>query len=184
MKLVLSQNSIGNAVKYTRVLKNEIKDANYVIVSKLTEIGEHHARVLNAAAPQSGVTKSQVMKPVITTTQTKVYGTVALFGENAIYDEFGTGEEGAANPHPMKNDFPLNPYNSGPYIFYNQFANRYQWYYKPMAGKPYFNEYGATSGIPAGKQMYNTTKYIRAKQKDVVCETINNAIKVYNNKKA
>ena len=42
--------------------------------------------------------------------------TVSMSGPQALYDEFGTGTIGEQNPHPIKNEFGLNPYNSGPLI--------------------------------------------------------------------
>ena len=99
-----------------------------------------------------------------------------MSGENAIYDEFGTGEQGLDNPHPMKEQFSLNPYNSGPTIFYNQFAGRHQWYYRPMAGKPYFTKSGATEGIPAGKQMYNTLQNLNKIKRNIAVNETNKVI--------
>lgn len=141
------------------------------IVERICDKAHDYASVLNAQAPSSGLQKSVVEKVVNGTS-----GAVSLTGDGAVYDEFGTGEEGLKNPHPMHDDFGLNPYNSGPYIFYNQFAGRYQWYYAPMAGMPYFTPSGATSGIPSGKQMYNTLQYIRDIKNEIVVEEINEAI--------
>ena len=39
--------------------------------------------------------------------------TVKMQGTQALYEEFGTGTMGAQNPHPTKDAFGLNPYNSG-----------------------------------------------------------------------
>ena len=77
----------------------------------------------------------------------------------------------------MKGQFALNPYNSGPTIFYNEFAGRYQWRYYPMRGRPYFTKDGLTEGIPSGKQMYNTAKDLRASKNEIVIREIENAVK-------
>lgn len=38
---------------------------------------------------------------------------VFMSGTQAIYNEFGTGTEGQMRPHPAKNNYNLNDYNSG-----------------------------------------------------------------------
>ena len=48
-----------------------------------------------------------------------------------------------------------------------------------MRGKPYYTESGLTSGIPSGKQMYNTSKYIREIKDDVIKHKIQEALQKY-----
>ena len=156
-------------LRYVKATLEETTCEN--IVSRICEKGAKYASELNAQAPSSGLQKSVVMSTVGGT-----HGEIALTGPNSVYDEFGTGEEGLKSPHPMHDNFGLNPYNSGKYIFYNQFAGRYQWYYAPMAGMPYFTPSGATSGIPSGKQMYHTLQYVRDIKNEIIVEEINEAI--------
>ena len=74
-------------------------------------------------------------------------------GKDVIYAEFGTGEVGKENPHDRKNEFNLNDYNSGPFVSTHvNSKGRHYWFYK-----------GYTEGIPAGKQFFNTSNYIRNK---------------------
>lgn len=142
------------------------------IVTKIVDTAGDYADMLNSVAPRSGTSGASIERVAINNV-----GEISLSGADAVYDEFGTGSEGARNPHPLKENFPLNPYNSGPHIFYNQFANKYQWIYPPMAGRPYFTATGLTEGIPSGKQMYNTLQYIRRIKDEIVAEEINNALK-------
>ena len=162
-------NNLIEELRYAEATLNETTCEN--IVERLCDSGYKYASVLNAAAPSSGLEKSTVEQSV-----DGKQGQVYLSGPNSVYDEFGTGEEGMNNPHPLHDEYGLNPYNSGPKIFYNQFAGRYQWFYPPMAGMPYFTPSGYTSGIPAGKQMYYTLNYLRSIKNDIVVEEINSAL--------
>ncbi len=162
-------NNLIEELRYAQATLDETTCEN--IIERLCDSGYKYASVLNASAPSSGQEKSTV-EVSIENNAGKIY----LSGPNAVYDEFGTGEEGLHNPHPLHDEYGLNPYNSGPKIFYNQFAARYQWFYPPMAGMPYFTPTGYTSGIPAGKQMYNTLNYLRGIKNDIVAEEINSAL--------
>ena len=159
------------------MLKDNIDDASKDIVSTLVDKGEVRANELNALAPQSGTEKSRI----ITNIDDNGYkGTISLVGRNAVYDEFGTGEEGLKNSHPMKSKFPLSPYNSGPKIHYSSNYG-YYWFYNPMAGEEYFTDKGLTKGIPAGKQIYETSKYVESISKKVAKECLDNATKSLKN---
>lgn len=97
---------------------------------------------------------------------------VVAYGNDVIYAEFGTGDVGQDSPHENKKaEFNLNAYNSGQYIRnvsslkttgkamkkvaeHGILSGNY-WTYKKN-GTVYY-----TQGVPAGKQMFNTTKYIR-----------------------
>lgn len=174
MIVKLSEAGIKEAVYKIKFLKDSVNVGSQRIVEELVEKGVGIASTYNANAPQSGLEKSNVVGK---TTDSGNKGYVALIGDSAVYDEFGTGEQGASDPHPMKGNFGLNPYNSGPHIFYNELAGRYQWRYRPMAGRPYFTNTGLTEGIPSGKQMYNTSKDLRAIKKDIITKELNSALK-------
>ena len=163
--------AISDLREYLTSFGDNLNTAAELIVQDLTEEGALEASLVNANAPKSGLVPS-----VVTHKFKRLHGEVALTGENAVYDEFGTGDEGLWNPHPLKEEYGLNPYNSGPTIFYNQFAGRYQWFYRPMAGMPYFTSDGRTSGIPSGKQMYYALQRIRGIEKDVIVKHVNEAI--------
>lgn len=74
-------------------------------------------------------------------------------GKDVIYQEFGTGEYGKASPHPEKNKYPLNDYNSGEFVkkHINKYGRHY-WYYK-----------GYSEGNPSGAEMYNTSRFLKQK---------------------
>lgn len=145
------------------------------IVDNICKAGVSMAKQLNATAPKTGLADNKIF--AAEHKDTPMHGAIIMEGENAVYDEFGTGEEGAADPHPLKGGFGLNPYNSGPFIFYNEFTGRYQWRYRPMAGKPYFTQSGLTSGTPSGKQMYNTLQYVREIKGDIVFNNVEKSLR-------
>lgn len=173
---------IKDTIEDLKFLKSNIKITSEDIVKELVIAGYEEAVMTNAVAPQSG-TESSVVTQGIGKNENKDEGYVALIGRNAVYDEFGTGEEGASNPHPMKDSAsrPLNPYNSGPTIKIDK-KGHYYWMYSPMASRPYFTKTGYTNGIPAGKQIYNADMYIRKIKNDVIKEKLNDSIQFFKKK--
>lgn len=177
----LSIRNISSVINVVSSIEDTLTSgACYDVVGKLVKVGTGLASNYDAVAPRSGETPNIILPIEPKISKSNVVGGVAMTGENAVYDEFGTGEQGKDNPHPMKGNFNLNPYNSGPTIFYNQFAGRHQWYYKPMASKPYFTANGVTEGIPAGKQMYNTSQDLRKNAKSIAAPEINKTVRELN----
>lgn len=86
--------------------------------------------------------------------------TVSMSGQQALYEEFGTGTMGEQNPHPIKDSFELNAYNSGKTIR-KASANTSQktgikegdlyWTYRDSNGQKVY-----TQGIPAFKPGYDS----------------------------
>ena len=93
-------------------------------------------------------------------------------GKDVIYEEFGTGDRGEESPHPVKDKYNLNAYNSGPYIRnvndYDENSYIYDdlqemgivsgkfWRYK----KPGNDTLYYTQGVPAGQEMWDTRNYL------------------------
>ena len=180
----LSESNISSLIQTISSIDETLSSgACYDIVDKLVDFGVDWAREYDADAPRSGEGANAItgIKPKLA--KRSVIGGVSMSGDNAIYDEFGTGEEGASDPHPMKNQFSqLNPYNSGPIVSknINPKNGRHYWYYPPMDGQPYFNfpdeGAGYTEGIPSGKQMYNTLLDLRKNAKKVAVFEVNKTI--------
>ena len=85
---------------------------------------------------------------------------VSMSGQQALYVEFGTGTMGAENPHPLKNEYELNPYNSGKTIrkATTKVAKKtglaegeLYWTYRDAKGQKVY-----TQGIPAIKPGYDS----------------------------
>lgn len=178
MKLVLSEYGVTNLINQLEYLSDTIDTTSGLIVDKLVAKGIAKAVELNAAAPKSG-TEDNIIRGEYA--KDKAAGSIIMEGPNAVYDEFGTGEEGAADPHPIKGQFGLNPYNSGPFVstHINPETGRHYWYYPPMSGRPYYNDNGYTEGIPSGKQMYNTLRYIQSEKNNVIKKELEDALRVF-----
>lgn len=85
---------------------------------------------------------------------------VAMTGPQAAYSEFGTGTRGGMHPHPKKNEYSLNPYNSGATIRAAKTLittedgsispGTLYWTYKSPDGQIHY-----TQGIPAQKEVFD-----------------------------
>lgn len=175
MILRLSDADIDNLLKELEYVNDSIEVASEDILKRLVYEGGAKAVELNSQAPQTGPEKSTVRLSV-----SKNKGEIALTGPNAVYDEFGTGELGADNGHPLKGNFGLNPYNSGPFVSTHINSNgRHYWFNPNMwsADAMYFKPNGYTEGTPAGMQMYRTTNYILDIKDNIINEELNKATK-------
>lgn len=178
MKTKLSEYGITNIINELEYLSDTLTTTSGLIVDKLVDAGVAKAIELNAAAPRSGTSANTIYGEY---SKENKGGRVIMKGDDAVYDEFGTGEEGKSDPHPIKGNFPLNDYNSGPVVSknINPETGRHFWYYTPMAGRPYFRQDGYTEGIPSGKQMYNTLQYLRKEIRTVATKELNDALKIF-----
>lgn len=96
-------------------------------------------------------------------------------GKDVVYEEFGTGDKGEADPHPdIKSSYHLNKYNSGKYIRSSDNLSDEKaeeegitkpgkyWTYKKDGDIKY------TQGVPSGKEMFETSKYLKETIPDVL----------------
>lgn len=183
MKVKLSLYGIREAIDKLEYLDDTLIDASQSIVEDLVSLGEGKAKEFDASAPRTGLGSNQIYGVF---SKERSSGQVVMHGKNVVYDEFGTGEEGLSDPHPMKGNFPdLNPYNSGPFVskHINPKNGRHYWYYPPLDGQPYFDfpdeGKGYTEGTPSGKQMYNTLQFIRKEKKQIASKKLKEAIKIF-----
>lgn len=95
--------------------------------------------------------------------------TVGMKGSQVLYDEFGTGTQGEQSPHPLKGKFSLNKYNSGRRIRPAGKNNPHfpagtkYWTYKNKNGDTVY-----TTGIPAGKQVYNASRALQKQKSKII----------------
>lgn len=92
------------------------------------------------------------------------YG-VHVIGHEILYDEFGTGTLGEQNPHPRKNKYPLNPYNSGKMIEFDGDGNGY-WFFKGEI------DYGQPAGMFVYDALQELSREKRQIGKQILKETI------------
>lgn len=87
-------------------------------------------------------------------------------GKDVLYEEFGTGDEGARHPHKDKSKYGLKDYNSGPTIRPVNPNNSALKAHGITSGKYWTYEKDGeikyTQGIPAGMQMFDTSNYLRS----------------------
>ena len=98
--------------------------------------------------------------------------TVSMSGPQAAYSEFGTGTQGQMYPHPKKNEYGLNPYNSGETIRPATKSvqektgipeGELYWTYKAPDGKIYY-----TQGVPAQKEVYNAGQTVLKQMPSII----------------
>jgi len=165
------------------------EEATRGIVNGLLNEGYKIASDINSQSFSNNTDKSEVGIDEPYSISNGFKGSVYLYGTGAVYDEFGTGEEGASNPHPMKNNFGLNAYNSGSYVstHINPYNGRHYWIYPPMSGQPYFDLdfdgsgytiTGYTEGVPSGKQIYTALQHIRKIKGEIIAEELNDALRI------
>ena len=105
---------------------------------------------------------------------------VGMRGSQVLYDEFGTGTQGENNPHPLKGNYGLAGYNTGRKIRkasvkVNEktgipIGTKY-WTYKNKQGETVF-----TTGIPAGKQVFNAAISLKNKKMQIVKQEVSDAL--------
>lgn len=177
INLDLSTQQINQMIKRLEKLKKELDKSSEEIVKELSETGLQEIQSNYAATPYKD--GNDDVNFFITGTEKKKK--VGASGSQVLYNEFGTGTEGANNPHPEKENFGLNAYNSGSTIRANNKANSpasklgipaggLYWTYMDGSVKKY------TQGIPAGKQVYLAAKKIQKEKNKVVKKVVGEAL--------
>lgn len=173
----LSNQGLNDLLKKINNLKSNLKESETKIVDKMADYTlEQIQNNFSATNYKDGNDDVAFFKKG--TNNKKTVGTI---GTQVLYDEFGTGEEGAKDGHEMKGDFRLKPYNSGKTIRPNNNPNstasqlgiplgiKY-WTYKEGDIKKY------TTGIPAGKQVFNASISLRNKKMQIVKQEVSDAL--------
>ena len=165
-RIKLDNKDISSLINKLQVLKSDLKKLPHEINKEIAEIGLEYLNNESANTRTDHTIDINSIETDIVET-TKGYSIVAK-GSEVLYAEFGTGEYGQDNPHPLKQEFDLNPYNSGPIVSTHINKNgRHYWFYD--------NQY--SEGNASGKQMFNTSKYLREKViKEVVKEKVGEVI--------
>ena len=152
IKISLSPSSIDNAIQELISIEKQIEKAPERLTEEIVKDAEQYLKSQynhrNYAMLNSDIELPQT--PTISYKKTKYGYQLIGKGKDILYDEYGTGEQGKASGYENKPS-ELNDYNSGQYVSknINKFGRHY-WFYK--------GQY--LEGIPAGKQFFNTRKYI------------------------
>lgn len=176
IEIKLGSKGITDLAKQVSDLRSKLTEASENIIDDLSKIAlEEMQKNYNDFDYKS----SNDMSFEITGNRTSKK--VSMIGPQAIYTEFGTGTKGGLNPHPQKNEFGLNPYNSGETIRtatqsvqenHGIPEGTLYWTYRNEDGETIY-----TQGIPAGKQVYNAAKTVRKKSKKIIQKRIDEVLK-------
>ena len=184
MKLHLSVASVSSTQQLLDSLKDTLDDICHSSANELVKNGTKNAVMFNALAPKSGL-EDNTISGAYDSGSGKGY--IKMQGPNAVYDEFGTGEEGKDNPHPLAGviHFSMPPYYgyvTGPFVreHINPANGRHYWIYTPNKSLPSYEPSGYTEGIPAGKQMYSTLEFVQKEKQRTISKVANIALKKYN----
>lgn len=156
-KIAIDLNDINNLITSLKTLSSDMKKLPNEICQEVAELGKEY---LDMEYSQATVDQTIDISGINTSVrQTNNGYQIIASGKDVIYEEFGTGEEGKSQPHPEKSKYPLNDYNSGPFVstHINKYGRHY-WFYK-----------GYSEGNPSGAEMYNTARFLKNKGiKDVL----------------
>ena len=162
-KIELNTRDINNLIKNLTDLQSNLSKLSKNISEKVAKEGL--STLNNYYASREITPNSTDISTSVEETQTG-YKIIAR-GKDVIYTEFGTGDEGEQNPHPDKNKYNLNDYNSGKYIR-NVNSNNEKLKELGITSGKYWtfikdDVLYYTQGMPAGLQMFNTANDLRTK---------------------
>ena len=157
--ITLDSNKINNVISSLTSLSKLLRESEETIAKEVAIDG---LNVLNGFYSKSF---DENIEPPNTYIQKNQNGySIVAHGDDVVYEEFGTGDEGANDAHPWKGqtDFPLNAYNSGEHIreagtssAEHGITSGNYWTYSKNGNIIY------TQGVPSGKELYNTIQYLR-----------------------
>lgn len=151
----LSEKDLNNWIKQLKNYDKLMDEACKNIVDDLSKFG---AKKMKNIHNQSSFESSKPMEFKIEGTEYEKE--VSMSGEQALYEEFGTGTMGSSYPHPVKDQYDLKPYNSGRTI--RKASKKVSektglpegelyWTYRDESGQMVY-----TQGIPAFKPGYDS----------------------------
>lgn len=151
IKMKLSMKSINDLIQKLEKVNTDINVAKRSIVQELVD-GAVNVIIENTPVDTGDTVSSTTSKVGIDK------ATITQTGTHVIFNEYGTGPVGAAQPHPELIDGWS--YGSDGWEFYNANKNS-KWY-----GKHF------TMGQPAHAQMYKGAKYIKDNMRKVASEKV------------
>lgn len=161
---------VNKLIKALENLKNDLKNANKDIMEDISQKAVDY--ITNQYNMSPNRLDANIDFSSIRTTVDKRDNEyeIVVSGKDVVYEEFGTGDEGAKSPHPAKANYSLNSYNSGPYIRDVSSVSPDSYTGEDLAkigitsGKFWYYEKDGTGhytqGVKAGKEMWNTRNYL------------------------
>lgn len=162
IKMRVDTKEIDRMINSLNTLSSNINKLKTEIPKEIAEEGLKHLNSLYASKPTDNDTDD--IHTSIDKTETG-YSIISQ-GKDVLYEEFGTGDEGARHPHKDKSKYGLKDYNSGPTIRPVNSNNPALKAHGITSGKYWTYEKDGeikyTQGIPAGMQMFDTSNYLRS----------------------
>lgn len=175
IKIELGHDSVQNAITKLQNLKKDLGKLQEEIPKELAKQTSDKIKKFYMSSSTTGES------PGFGVTQKGTMFSAYITGPSVTYEEFGTGDVGAKNPHPNKGEYGLRPYNSGPTIRSTEkltpeyqaekgLENGLYWTYKKNGEKVY------TQGIPAGRFMYNASIWLKDNHKKIVKQKVDDVL--------
>lgn len=142
---------INSLIRSLKTLSQDVKRLPDEVCKEIAELGRGY---LDGEYSQAQ-TDQTIDVSTINTNVLKIENgyQIQASGEDVLYEEFGTGEYGKDSPHPEKEKYNLNDYNSGPFV--STHVNKY--------GRHYWYHNGYSEGNASGAEMYNTARFLKQK---------------------
>lgn len=174
----LNRNEIANLANKLDSIANKLEKMADKLTDDIAELGLEEMQK-NFSSSQYQPSDGMGFSKTGTARKKKI----SMIGSQAIYHEFGTGTMGEQSPHPQKDEFDLNAYNSGQTIRRNikpnsvasQLgipANGLYWTYKDENGIKHY-----TQGIPAQKTVFDANKTIKEKLPSLCKQAVEEVLK-------
>lgn len=167
IKMPLSVTGIKEVERKIIQLQKGLKEADKQIKKDMANLLETQIKNNYAASPYTDGNDDAKMFKEKKDNKIKV----GVKGSQVLYREFGTGTEGLNAPHPMKNNFNLKGYNTGPKIRVNSKTGDLFWTYKNKEGEKVY-----TQGIPAGKEVFNASIILKGKKYTIIKKRVSEAL--------
>lgn len=191
IKVDVDETNVKNVITALQNMLNDVDKISDSVLKEIVSKGEMFLDLQYASRPKDpNITD-------ISTSWKKISNGYALEskGKDVVYEEFGTGDEGASHPHPAKSNYNLNDYNSGEYIRNVSDYDENSYVYDDLqamgikSGK-FWRYYKNdtlyyTQGVPSGQEMWKTrNELIKSIIPDIgkkkgreLCEKFANSIK-------
>lgn len=167
IKITLSKDGIRNARKIISDLQKDIKSSEKTINNTIANtcadrMLSYHDSFIDTLEDDA-YNHSAITKVI----EKDSSSSAIIYGDQIIYDEFGTADVGARDSHPEHSKFGMNAYSSGPYVSTHQDDGGHYWKFNN------FKMYG----VPAGKFFYNTLMDMKdGEAKKIAKEIVNKTI--------
>ena len=166
IKVSLSDKGLDDLISTLNNLKEGLKAADENIVKDMASfIKQEVSNNLSATPYKDGNEDAEAYSDIKGNK-----AEAGMRGSQVVYDEFGTGTEGANAPHPDKSKFALKGYNTGPKIKVSKTGELF-WVYRDKNG-----ELVKTQGIPAGKQVFNASVLLKGKKIQIIKNRVGEVI--------